>query len=128
MRRQVFDLVVRRPLIPSPLFVCMPFFKVNLDLYVVSKMVFIIISLRNGSHQIPRWGISKIHTHMFKLEVLSNSLSLILGSINATSLSKRQYTPILFACYMPGTELIIDNTKRNRAWLNVSHVVRNLTF
>lgn len=125
MSRQEFNLVVRMSLIPSPLFVCVPFFKVNLDLHIVSTMVFISISLRNGSHQIPRWGISKIYIYMFKLDILSNSLSLILGSIHATSLSKN--TPILPVCYMPGNGLIVDNTKRNMAWLNVSHVVGNLT-
>lgn len=83
--------------------------------------------MRNDSHQIPHWDVSKIHIYLLKVDILSTSLSLILDSINSTSLSKLEYMPTIGVYYMSGTGLITDNTERNETWVNFSHVIRNLT-
>lgn len=94
----------------------------------MSPKINIIIYFRNGSHQIPHGDISKIRIYIFKLDILSNSLPLVLGSINTTSLSKLEYAPIIGVYYMPGTGLIIGNMEMNGIWVDFSHVIGNLTL
>lgn len=89
---------------------------------------FIIILLRNGSHQIPHWDTTRIHLYIFKLDLLSNPLSLIFSSINTTSLSKLECTHSLAVYYMPRTGLAIENSEMNETWVDFSHVIRKLTL